>query len=77
MKKRLALLFIMILSISTFLMACGGNKDEATKSQGKKTLKIMENAEVSSMDSTLSQDVPSFTEQGQVFEGLYTLNDKD
>ncbi|MBF2418266.1 peptide ABC transporter substrate-binding protein [Listeria innocua] len=77
MKKRLALVCIMILSISTFLMACGGNKDEASKSQGKKTLKIMENAEVSSMDSTLSQDVPSFTEQGQVFEGLYTLNDKD
>lgn len=76
MKKKMTSLLVLTVVLAVFMVGCGsGNKSGADDSS--KTLKLMENSEVSSMDSVLSQDVPSFNAQGQVFEGLYTLNKKD
>lgn len=76
MKKKLTSFLILTVVLAVFLVGCGSNnKSESTDKS--KTLKLMESAEVSAMDTTLSQDVPSFNAQGQVFEGLYALNKKD
>lgn len=64
--------------MSAVLVACGGGdstKDDVSTS-GKKTVNLMESAEIPSMDSKKGTDGVSFTAQNTVFEGLYYL-DKD
>lgn len=79
MKLKKSWVLALVLSImAAVLVACGGNdatKDDANKST-KKTVSLMESAEIPSMDSKKGTDGVSFTAQNTVFEGLYYL-DKD
>ncbi|AQY51854.1 oligopeptide ABC transporter oligopeptide- binding protein [Listeria weihenstephanensis FSL R9-0317] len=77
LKKNWGLL-LMLTIMTAVLVACGGgdtSKDEVSTS-GKKTVNLMESAEIPSMDSKKGTDGVSFTAQNTVFEGLYYL-DKD
>ncbi|MBC1499299.1 peptide ABC transporter substrate-binding protein [Listeria weihenstephanensis] len=77
LKKNWGLLSMLTI-MTAVLVACGGgdtSKDEVSTS-GKKTVNLMESAEIPSMDSKKGTDGVSFTAQNTVFEGLYYL-DKD
>ncbi|AZB42358.1 peptide ABC transporter substrate-binding protein [Bacillus sp. FJAT-42376] len=88
--SKFSLLVVLTLVLSLFLTACyGGSKEGASepKDNGKGTeteetpsvpqeLKILESAELPSMDSVMAEDAASFEIINNVNEGLYRL-DKD
>ncbi len=88
MKKKFSFLLVLLLALSTFLAACGGNdktdKEGTTGDNGGKetpakeqVLNLLEGSEIPSMDSTLATDQVSFEVMNNVYEGLYRLGEDD
>jgi oligopeptide transport system substrate-binding protein len=86
MKKKFSFLLVLILTLSTFLAACGGDKKtESEEGSGagdsdekkEQVLNLLEASEIPSMDSTLATDSVSFKVMNNVFEGLYRLGEND
>ena len=87
MKKKFSFLLVLLLALSTFLAACGGNDktsdngssgDDGDKTEKKEqVLNLLESSEIPSMDSTLATDSVSFKVMNNVFEGLYRLGEND
>lgn len=75
-KSKFSLLLTMSLATSVFLAACGGSDDKSSDSgSGSKDvaqeLRVLESAEIPSMDSIMAEDTVSFTMLNNVNEGLY------
>ncbi|MCR8849049.1 peptide ABC transporter substrate-binding protein [Rossellomorea sp. SC111] len=86
MKKKFSFLLVLLLALSTFLAACGGDKETDSEegsgaggSDEKKeqVLNLLEASEIPSMDSTLATDAVSFNVMNNVLEGLYRLGEND
>ncbi|MGM0841077.1 MAG: peptide ABC transporter substrate-binding protein [Bacillota bacterium] len=88
MKKKFSFLLVLLLALSTFLAACGGDKktegNEGASGEGgesaeqrEQVLNLLESSEIPSMDSTLATDSVSFKVMNNVFEGLYRLGEND
>ncbi|MDQ0215665.1 oligopeptide transport system substrate-binding protein [Oikeobacillus pervagus] len=82
MKKRLSLFLVLLLAMSTFLAACGGDKEKSGKSGGDNTkkdnvLNLTETQDIPSMDSALATDAVSFNTLNNTMEGLYRLDEND
>ncbi|MCA1059493.1 peptide ABC transporter substrate-binding protein [Rossellomorea aquimaris] len=87
MKKKFSFLLVLLLALSTFLAACGGDKKTDSKEEGtgaggsdekkEQVLNLLEASEIPSMDSTLATDSVSFKVMNNVFEGLYRLGEND
>jgi peptide/nickel transport system substrate-binding protein len=85
MKKKLTGLMALTLATSSFLAACGGEKEtastakdkDASKGNAKQVLNLLETSEIPSMDSTLATDAVSFNVMNNVMEGLYRLGEGD
>lgn len=80
-KSKFSLLLGSTLAVSMFLSACsygGGSNNNASSGGNSKapdqTLRVLENAEIPTMDSVMAQDVLSFTTLNNVNEGLYRLD---
>lgn len=70
------------LMVVALLVGCGtSNKPTGESSTEAKattrTLNLMEESEIGSMDTIFTQDEPSINAQANVFEGLYQLDEKD
>ncbi|MEG0553046.1 MAG: peptide ABC transporter substrate-binding protein [Carnobacterium sp.] len=71
------------LALVSTLMACGNSdtsKDSSSnrsQKENKQKISIMAEQEIGSMNTLASQDSDGFIAQNQVFEGLYTLDEKD
>ncbi|MBC1935567.1 peptide ABC transporter substrate-binding protein [Listeria grandensis] len=76
MKKGVIISTILVAS-TLILAACGGGKDTASDASNKQVLRVIETTEIPLMDTSLATDGVSFTAMNQVFEGLYTLDQKD
>jgi oligopeptide transport system substrate-binding protein len=82
-KKKLSLFLVLLLAVSTFLAACGGNNDTAKDNNGgtankpaekkEQVLNLLETSEIPSLDSALATDQVSFIVLNNVMEGLYRL----
>ena len=75
-KSKFSLLLTMSLATSVFLAACGGSDDKSSDngSSSKEVaqeLRVLESAEIPSMDSIMAEDAVSFTMLNNVNEGLY------
>ncbi|UXH45729.1 peptide ABC transporter substrate-binding protein [Rossellomorea vietnamensis] len=87
MKKKFSFLLVLLLALSTFLAACGGDKKTEGNEEGsgaggsdekkEQVLNLIESSEIPSMDSTLATDSVSFNVMNNVFEGLYRLGEND
>ncbi|PFG07044.1 peptide ABC transporter substrate-binding protein [Bacillus sp. es.034] len=87
MKKKFSFLLVLLLALSTFLAACGGDKKTEGNEEGsgaggsdekkEQVLNLLESSEIPSMDSTLATDSVSFKVMNNVFEGLYRLGEND
>ncbi|MGN1401514.1 MAG: peptide ABC transporter substrate-binding protein [Bacillus sp. (in: firmicutes)] len=86
-KSKFSLLLILTLALSVFLAACSGDKETGSKGKedgdaDKKTaavqeLRVLETAEVPTMDSSKVTDTMGFTMLNNVNEGLYRQNEKN
>ncbi|WP_034763452.1 peptide ABC transporter substrate-binding protein [Rossellomorea vietnamensis] len=87
MKKKFSFLLVLLLALSTFLAACGGDKKTEGNEEGsgaggsdekkEQVLNLLEASEIPSMDSTLATDAVSFNVMNNVLEGLYRLGEND
>ncbi|MEI5906527.1 peptide ABC transporter substrate-binding protein [Bacillus spongiae] len=85
MKKKLSFLLVLLLALSTFLAACGGDTDEDTqKDTGNDTdkerpqvLNLRSGEEIPKMSPTKASDSVSFEVMNSVYEGLYRLGEGD
>lgn len=85
MKKKFSLLLVLLLAVSTFLAACGGDKKTDGKKEGaagsdskdEQVLNLSVGSEIPSMDTALATDSVSFNVMNNVFEGLYRLGEND
>lgn len=73
---------IMGLLVVTLLVSCSSSPEKKSSDKTKKevsirTLNLMEESEIGSMDTIFTQDEPSINAQANVFEGLYQLDEKD
>ncbi|MBO0475905.1 peptide ABC transporter substrate-binding protein [Vagococcus sp. DIV0080] len=73
-----------IVIMGTLLLASCGNKDDGKKEKAKesaatatRTINLMEQTEIGSLDTIFTQDEASVNLQANVFEGLYQLDGKD
>lgn len=85
-KSKFSLFLILTLVLSMFLAACsGGNKKEEAEGSKEGTtkeeapsvpqeLKVLESAEIPTMDSSLAEGSTSFLYLNQVSEGLYRID---
>ncbi|MDP4085135.1 MAG: peptide ABC transporter substrate-binding protein [Bacillota bacterium] len=83
-KSKFSLLLVFALVLSVFLSACSGSKTDTTKKTATKketsnlaadqTLNMLESAEIPTMDSSMAQDVLSFTMLNATNEGLYRVD---
>ena len=81
-KSKFSLLLTMSLATSVFLAACGSSDDKATDSgssseDAAQELRVLESAEIPSMDSIMAEDTVSFTMLNNVNEGLYRQNQEN
>lgn len=85
-KSKWSLLLTIVLVLSVFLSACSGGKDSKTTSENKssgegsskeKVLNLVESSEIPYLDHIMADDQVSLNLANNVYEGLYTLNDKD
>ena len=84
MKKKQYMKLGIIIMGSLLLASCGskeapkkeGAKKEETSSASR-TINLMEQTEIGSLDTIFTQDEASVNLQANVFEGLYQLDDKD
>lgn len=84
--SKYSLLLVLLLAVSVFLAACGGNKDKAendknTNEPGETSaladnqeITVLESAEIPSMDSVMAQDTVGFSMLNNTNEGLYRIN---
>jgi oligopeptide transport system substrate-binding protein len=78
MKKRLAILFSLLLVVSSFLVACGGEQESAeAATNGKKVFNTTETAEITTMDASRAKDASSSLPLRNTMEGLYRLGEGD
>ena len=70
-------LLIGALATTVVLAGCGETKTGLYDNKEGQVLRISTPADINTLDSTLATDNVSFGIFNQVFEGLYTLNDKD
>ncbi|MFW8054270.1 peptide ABC transporter substrate-binding protein [Vagococcus fluvialis] len=84
MKKKQYMKLGIVIMGSLLLASCGskeapkkeGAKKEETSSASR-TINLMEQTEIGSLDTIFTQDEASVNLQANVFEGLYQLDDKD
>ncbi|MDM5198617.1 peptide ABC transporter substrate-binding protein [Fictibacillus enclensis] len=84
-KSKWSLLLTIVLVLSVFLSACSGKKEEKASGGGssngggskEKVLNLMETSEIPYLDNIMADDQVSLNLANNVYEGLYTLNDKD
>ncbi|MDF2557089.1 MAG: peptide transporter substrate-binding protein [Bacillales bacterium] len=81
--KKLSILLVLVLAISSILMACG-EKAEPKKTPEKKSnlaakqeLNLLDSSEIPSLDSSIATDQVSFLVMTNVMEGLYRLGEND
>lgn len=76
MKKRSLLFLSMLLVLSMFLVACGGNKEDnaGSNKEEKQELNININTEPPTLNPGLAEDSTSGTVLRQTFEGLSRIN---
>lgn len=81
-KKKLSLFLVLLLAVTTFLAACGGNNDTAKDKDGsankpdekkEQVLNLLETQEIPTLDPALATDEVSFIVLNNVMEGLYRL----
>jgi oligopeptide transport system substrate-binding protein len=78
MKRRLAILFSLLLAVSSFLVACGGAGESAeATTDGKKVFNTTEPSEITTMDSSKAKDSSSSLPLRNTMEGLYRLGEND
>ncbi|MBD3110340.1 peptide ABC transporter substrate-binding protein [Bacillus sp. AGMB 02131] len=75
-KSKFSLLLATSLATSVFLAACGSDSsDDSSSKSGSSSatqeLRVLESAEIPSMDSVMAEDTVSFTMLNNVNEGLY------
>lgn len=75
-KSKFSLLLATSLATSVFLAACGSDSSDDSSSKSGSTgatqeLRVLESAEIPSMDSVMAEDTVSFTMLNNVNEGLY------
>ena len=83
--KKLSILLVIVLALSSILMACGKDKvvDKPKKEKPKanlaekQELNLLDTSEIPSLDSSIATDSVSFLVMTNVMEGLYRLGDKD
>ena len=82
--KKLSILLVMVLALSSILMACGTDKETKDKPEVKKQnlaekqeLNLLDTSEIPSLDSSVATDQVSFLVMTNAMEGLYRLGDKD
>ncbi|MDF2556193.1 MAG: peptide transporter substrate-binding protein [Bacillales bacterium] len=82
--KKLSILFVFVLTLSSILMACG--KDKETKNEkdkskqnlaAKQELNLIDTSEIPTLDPSLATDQVSFLVMTNTMEGLYRLGEKD
>ncbi|EBF5152476.1 peptide ABC transporter substrate-binding protein, partial [Listeria monocytogenes] len=74
LKKTLPIFAILTVLLLT---ACGNNNEKSTTKTSPDKIKFLETSELLTLNTTAEEDFASFTAQNQVFEGLYTLDQKD
>ncbi len=77
-KSKFSMLLASTLALSTFLSACSGDDSSSSDSgKVKQELRVLESAEIPSMDSVMAEDTVSFTMLNNVNEGLYRQNQEN
>lgn len=74
LKKTLPIFAILTVLLLT---ACGNDNEKSTTKTSPDKIKFLETSELLTLNTTAEEDFASFTAQNQVFEGLYTLDQKD
>ncbi|MBP0725090.1 peptide ABC transporter substrate-binding protein [Bacillus sp. RG28] len=74
MKHKMIKSIGLITSLSFLLAACSGN--QSTSTSNDKTIKLMDTADITSLDSSIALDGPSLNALNSVMEGLYMPNEK-
>ena len=74
-KSKFSLTLVLILVLSMIVTACGSNDESSDNNSGSsevaQELRVLESAEIPSMDSIMAEDAVSFTMLNNVNEGLY------
>ena len=74
-KSKFSTLLASSLSLSLILTGCGSSDDSGSESAGAaQELRVLETAEIPTMDSSLATDTMAFTALNNVNEGLYRQN---
>ncbi|MDN4073699.1 peptide ABC transporter substrate-binding protein [Fictibacillus terranigra] len=86
-KTKWSLLLAIVLVLSVFLSACSGKNDSDGKEKAsgttdgegskEKVLNLLETSEIPYLDNIMADDSVSLNVANNVYEGLYTLDDKD
>lgn len=82
--KKLSILLVIVLALSSILMACGKDKadpkpntDKKDNLAAKQELNLLDSSEIPSLDSSIATDQVSFLVMTNVMEGLYRLGEND
>jgi oligopeptide transport system substrate-binding protein len=85
--RKLSILLVIVLTVSSILMACGDkdkdtgkdkDKDKATQNLAEKQeLNLLESAEIDTLDPSMATDAVSFLVMTNAMEGLYRLGEND
>src|SRR5690625_4698434 len=79
MRRKWTLLLALGLLLSLFLVACGGNDDDATESvenySDENVLNFTNGVQIPTMDSSMATDEYAFQFLGATMEGLYRLGE--
>ncbi|MCK6256742.1 peptide ABC transporter substrate-binding protein [Fictibacillus sp. KIGAM418] len=87
-KSKWSLLLTIVLVLSVFLSACSGKNGKDDKANGnasegngssskEKVLNLLDSSEIPYLDNIMADDSVSLNVANNVYEGLYTLDDKD
>ena len=82
--NKLSILLVIVLALSSILMACGKDKEANTEKETtkknlaeKQEINLLDTSEIPSLDPSIATDQVSFLVMTNVMEGLYRLGDKD
>ncbi|MGN1401509.1 MAG: peptide ABC transporter substrate-binding protein [Bacillus sp. (in: firmicutes)] len=77
-KSKFSLALALTLGFSTVLTGCGGSDESSSGgSSTVQELRVLETAEIPTMDSSKATDAMAFTQLNNVNEGLYRQNEKN